>query len=442
MILGDEMKALILAVGKGERLRLVNSTKVLEHFLGLSLLERVILSAREAGVKEFYIVVGYRGDDVITALGDGTRFGVRINYLRNEQWEKGNGRSVLVAKNKLKRERFFLLMGDHLFDSSILKRLSGVEFSGSCLACVDKNLPTIFNLPEAMKVLVEDDHIRSIGKDIRKFNAVDCGIFLCTGEIFDAIEKSIANRRDKLSQAIALLAKRDRAEALDISDSFWFDIDTPVDLKEAKKRMLKSLTRRGDGVVSKLLNRKISTRISSRLVDWNISPNAISWMVFFIGVLAASLFLSGEYLFIALGGLIVQLVSIVDGCDGEIARLKFLRSKYGALLDSVLDRYVDALLIAGLTYGYWHIVGGGLVWLIGLAALIGSLGISYTRARYESAFASPIPVGRSIPATRDVRLFIIMLGALLNQVFVMLAILAILTNAEVIRRMIIWKKST
>jgi len=436
------MKALILAAGKGERLGLVNSTKVLERLLGFSLLERAILSAREAGVKEFYIVVGYRGDDIITALGDGTRFGVHINYLRSEQWEKGNGRSVLVARDKLEHERFFLLMGDHLFDSSILKRLSGAKFSGSCLVCVDKNLPTIFDLPEALKVLVEDGHIRAIGKDIKKFNAVDCGIFLCKGDIFDAIKKSIANRRDKLSHAIALLAKRDRAEAFDISGSFWFDIDTPEDQKEAKKRMLKSLTRREDGVVSRLLNRKISTRISSRLVDRNISPNVISWMVFFIGVLAASLFLSGEYQFIALGGLIVQLVSIVDGCDGEIARLKFLRSKYGALLDSVLDRYVDALLIVCLTYGYWHIVGCWRIWLVGLVALMGSLGISYTRARYESAFASPIPGGRSIPATRDVRLFIIMLGALLNQVFVMLAIIAILTNAEVIRRMVNWKKST
>lgn len=436
------MKALILAAGKGERLGLVNSTKALEHFLGLSLLERAILSAREAGVKEFYIVVGYRGDDVITALGNGTRFGVHINYLRNEQWEKGNGRSVLVAKDKLKHERFFLLMGDHLFNSSILKRLSKTKFSGSCLACVDKNLPAIFDLPEAMKVLVEDSHIRAIGKDIRKFNAVDCGIFLCKGEIFDAIKKSIANRRDKLSQAIALLAKRDRAEALDISGSFWFDIDTPKDLKEAKKRTLKSLTSKEDGVVSRVLNRRISTRISRRLVDWNISPNTISWMAFFTGVLAASLFLSGKYLFIALGGLIVQLASIIDGCDGEIAKLKFLRSSSGALLDSVLDRYADALIIICLTYGYWHIVGGGLAWLVGLAALMGSLGVSYTRARYESAFTSPIPVGKSIPATRDVRLFIIMLGALLNQVFVTLAILAILTNAEVIRRMINWKKST
>ena len=435
------MKALIIAAGKGERLGPVNSTKVLERILGLSLLERVILSTREAGVKEFYIVIGYRGDDVVTALGDGTRFGVHINYIRNEQWEKGNGHSVLAAKDKLEHERFFLLMGDHLFDSNILKLLSETEFSGSCLVCTDKNLSTIFDLPEVMKVLVEDGHIRAIGKDIGKFNAVDCGIFLCTGELFDAIEKSIANGRDELFQAIALLAKRDRAKAFDISGSFWFDIDTPRDLKEAKKRMLKSLARREDGVVSRLLNRKISTRISSRLVSRNISPNAISWMVFFIGVLAASLFLSGEYPFIALGGLIVQLVSILDGCDGEIAKLKFLRSSYGALLDSVLDRYVDALLIACLTYGYWHIVGDGLLWLVGLAALMGSLGISYTRARYESAFASPIPVGRSIPATRDVRLFIIMLGALLNQVFVTLAILAILTNAEVIRRMINWKKS-
>ena len=107
-------------------------------------------------------------------------------------------------------------------------------------------------------------------------------------------------------------------------------------------------------------------------------------------------------------------------------------------MDSVLDRYVDSLLILGLTYGCWRVVGEAVL-VIGLLALVGSLGISYTRARYESAFGSLAPIDWGIPVKRDGRLFLIMVGALMNQAQATLAILAVLTNAEVVRRLVFWK---
>jgi len=431
------MKALILAAGKGERLE-AERAKVLERFLGLPIVERVILSAREAGVKEFCVVLGYQGEHVAATLGDGSRLGVNIRYIWNKRWGRENGYSVLAAKEALEGERFFLLMGDHLFDSKILARLAGVKVIDGCVLCADKKLQAVFDLPEATKVQTEKGEVRAIGKKLEKFDAVDCGIFLCTDEIFNAVEKSIAKGRDELSQAIELLAKRGKVKSFDVGDAFWFDLDTPQDFREARRRMLKSLARPSDGPISRHLNRKLSSRISGFLVESRVPPNVLSFAAFLMGACAALLFGLGSYLSVAAGGVLAQICSIFDGCDGEVARLKFSRSSFGALLDSTLDRYADILLVLGLVYGYWRMSGGEFVLFVGFAALIGSFMISYSRARYEGAFGST--PSSQIPASRDVRLFILMVGALLNQVLVTLAILAILTNGEVIRRMVCWSR--
>jgi NDP-sugar pyrophosphorylase family protein len=118
------MKALILAAGSGSRLGslTINKPKALIQLLGISLIERVILTAKQAGISEFLIVCGYLGGKIKSQLGDGERFRVKIAYITNEEWQEGNGVSVLKAKDYIK-EKFILMMSDHIFDSRILREL-------------------------------------------------------------------------------------------------------------------------------------------------------------------------------------------------------------------------------------------------------------------------------------------------------------------------------
>jgi len=152
-------------------------------------------------------------------------------------------------------------------------------------------------------------------------------------------------------------------------------------------------------------------------------------------MISAFFFATGGYLNVLIGGTLAQISSIVDGCDGEVARLKFQKSSYGAWFDAVLDRYADALIILGMTYGYWNFHKGFIIWLIGFAALIGSFMVSYTRDKYNYFRAKQGLKGAKM--TRDVRLFVIFLGSLLNQIPVTLILLGLLTNLEAIRRIIV-----
>jgi len=97
------MKALIIAAGKGSRLKSLTivEPKPLIQLLGLSLIERIILTARQAGIDEFVIVIGYLEEKIKDKLGDGKRYGVKITYIENLEWQRGNGVSVLKVKEFL-----------------------------------------------------------------------------------------------------------------------------------------------------------------------------------------------------------------------------------------------------------------------------------------------------------------------------------------------------
>ena len=435
------MKAVILAAGKGERLskgksKLNAKPKPLIPLLGLSLIERTILSAKESGIYDFVIVVGHRSEEVVKYVeAKQKRLGVNIDFVENEEWEKGNGLSVLKAKEALKEEDFVLLMCDHVFDSSILNDLLAKarrNKGDKCILCVDKP-ENVFDLDDATKILLERNKPKAIGKKIENYNAVDCGMFYCTSEVFDALEKEIGEGKYELSDAVQCLIDSDKLEVFDIGGRFWCDIDTPDSLEYAKLRMLKSLEKPTDGVISKYFNRKVSRRITARIVNRNLTPTQITIISFLIALVAAAFFFLGEYKYLVIGGILAQASSIIDGCDGEVARLKFLTTDYGAFVDSVLDRYADAIIILGLIFGYWLLNGSISVWIIGLFAVLGSFMISYTNAKYEGVFEKP-GGGKGIPVRRDMRLFIIMIGAFMNQVLILLVVLAILTNIEVLRR--------
>jgi len=149
------------------------------------------------------------------------------------------------------------------------------------------------------------------------------------------------------------------------------------------------------------------------------------------------LFAFGGYPALAVGGLIAQFASIIDGCDGEVARLKQSESQSGGWFDAVLDRYADAFLLFGLT---WHVFSAGntqLSLVIGFAAIIGSFMISYTADKYDSLMARRLHGVTYFRLGRDIRVFIIFLAALFDQPLFALVVIALIMNIEVVRRIIV-----
>ncbi len=140
---------------------------------------------------------------------------------------------------------------------------------------------------------------------------------------------------------------------------------------------------------------------------------------------------------LALGGALAQLASIIDGCDGEIARLKHSQSEFGGWFDAVLDRHADAILLFGLMWHEFAATGTNLSVVLGFAAIVGSFLNSYTADKYDGLMAQRLHGASYFRLGRDVRVFVIFLGALLNLPLVTLGVVALVMNVEVVRRIIV-----
>jgi 1L-myo-inositol 1-phosphate cytidylyltransferase len=230
------MNCLIVAAGTGGRLRQRGQSKPLVPVNGVRLLERVITRARSAGVERFFVVSGYRGEEVRAALdGFSAREAIPIVHVSNDEWQRANGVSVLKARPFLDGP-FLLSMCDHLVDPDILRDLiaSTLEPDTVTLA-VDFNVAgSINDLDDVTRVMCSNGRILHIGKVIREFNAIDTGVFLCTPVIFDALEVSQAAGDDSISGAMNVLAREDRARVFDIQGRLWLDVDDPATLDKAE----------------------------------------------------------------------------------------------------------------------------------------------------------------------------------------------------------------
>lgn len=436
------MRAVLLAAGEGKRLRpYFDRPKPLVPLLGLPLITRNILALRECGIKEMVIITGCYGQEIKEHLGSGEKLGVKINYIHNSRWELGNGTSAHAFHQAYRPgEKFILLMADHIFQPDVLKTFIAAAQEikeNEILLAADKQLEKVHDLAECTKIKAEQEYALQLGKELSHFNAVDCGLFIGTGALLNALADAIAGQQYALTDAVNMLAKG-RQVKLHFVSGRWVDVDDEASYKHCEKLLLQGLVPAKDGFISRVLNRKFSLRITKLLAATGITPNQITLCSFLLTLAAAASFAVGLPLY---GGLLAQLSSIMDGVDGEIARLKFLSSRYGGLLDAILDRYGDFLLIIGMTYGWYCVTNSEAALLVGAAALTGAPMSMLFKEKFHALTGKPyLPesydgLGRYLPANRDGRLFIIMLGGILNLVPAALMLLAVVAHLQTVLRL-------
>lgn len=175
-------------------------------------------------------------------------------------------------------------------------------------------------------------------------------------------------------------------------------------------------------------------RLAALIAPTGIPPNVITWAALISNFWAGILFAAGR--FAAAGGMMI-LASLCDLLDGPVARRQGRVSKFGAFLDSILDRYADLILFLGLLV-YYAQVNRFLYAVLAGAAMAGSVMVSYAQARAESL----VPTTEIGFFERPERLALMILGALFNRMPVALWILAIGPNITVIHRILhTWKQT-
>ena len=427
---GVRVQAVILAAGLATRMKLnpQGVPKGLLRVAGRELVLRHFILLSRCGISEFVLVVNPQSRPYFERfINQYPQY--RVTLVENPYPERGNGYSLWCAKEAVTGS-FVLTMSDHIYEEEFVQK--ALEGQG---IIVDREGRYIDHR-EATRVKLLENRAVALGKGLEPYDAFDTGFFILTSEIFSVAEKVIAQRPHgevSLSEIIASA----QLPAFDVSGYFWMDVDTPEDLHCAEKLLVKASVKGvGDGFVSRFLNRRISTSLTPYLCDY-VTPNQATIFSALLGFLSAFVAL----LCLPLGAFLYQVHSVLDGVDGELARVTLRTSRFGGVLDSVLDRYVDFTFLAAVL---WRWRPAGINMVIGLMALLGTVMVSYVTERFRGAYGrdayAVFPELRYCPGKRDERIFLIFILGLLGCVKAMFWILAFVTHIKTFYSLwVFWK---
>jgi len=234
------MKGVIVAAGLGQRLSPLTRyrPKPLLSVLERPLIDYTIEAFARSGFEELGVVLGHNAEIMRRYLEDSNRYGIAISCLHNGQYLRGNATSIYAARTFVGSEPFILAMADHLISPHILNELLAHSWTTHVL-CVDRQTRAGPALRDATKVwLDKDGRVQRIGKRLKRWHAVDVGVFLFWPRVFDHLsdlQQQPSARCSITCLARRMIARGDDLQTCDVSGSFWLDVDTWDDLVFARR---------------------------------------------------------------------------------------------------------------------------------------------------------------------------------------------------------------
>jgi choline kinase len=223
------MKALIIAAGRGSRLgaHTEELPKTLLPFGQGTILSQILHNFSTIGIGDFVIVVGYQAARITAYLAEHSSFGLRVSVVENQDWQRGNGVSVLRARDHVGSGAFLLSMSDHLVSPPALATLRSAPSSNNLLL-VDPRLDVMVDLEDATKVQMQEARITRIGKDLERYDGFDCGVFKLTHGFFEAMTAELAQNRESITEGARRLIQERTFEGVLLPPGCdWIDVDTP-----------------------------------------------------------------------------------------------------------------------------------------------------------------------------------------------------------------------
>lgn len=167
--------------------------------------------------------------------------------------------------------------------------------------------------------------------------------------------------------------------------------------------------------------------LALRLHSLGVTPNGLTYTGFALTVLTAVFLARGQFI---IGALLLAVASLFDMLDGAVARLTKQISTFGAFIDSTLDRYSESVTFLALAFFYSRSPTTRTELILVFVIIVGSLMVSYTRARAEGLRLQ----SKSGMLQRPERIVLLILGLLTGWMQPVLWIMAILTNVSAVQR--------
>jgi 1L-myo-inositol 1-phosphate cytidylyltransferase / CDP-L-myo-inositol myo-inositolphosphotransferase len=337
---------------------------------GIPLIKRTILTCEREGVRRFVVV--YADPDVRRAVeSDPQLAALDIVWVCNAERASEDGFGLLRARSHLRGE-FFVVPVDRVFSPRILDRLLEEPLDGVTLAVREIDGPVATG-ELGLRLGAATDALAPLEtRGVETFTADDAdvelaGIAAGGRALFEATEMVAAEGGlVTLTRAFEHLARDGRVRIADVRDAQWQDLHTVQGRKTAQGLLVKNLRKSVDGIIARHVNRRFSLAMSRWLMNTPVRPNhvtAFSLLVSIGAAFAAALATAANPLWLAVGAVLWQLASMLDGIDGELARLKFAESKIGEWFDTLTDDVGKFVFFIGSGIGMSAVTGQS-VWLV------------------------------------------------------------------------------
>ena len=325
---------------------------------GISQLRRTLLTLRRAGVRRFVLVTGSADAALRRHVADDPQLAaLDIVWVRNAERPADDGYSILRAGQHV-RGAFYVVSVDRVFAPQTLDALLQEPLDGVTLAVSGRERPAgmlALTLGARQNVVRfgEGDHVFTgvASADRRLVDTLTAMRGQGEGtELVDAFEK---------------MAARGQLRVADIGDAYFAPIASETQRKDAQRMLVASLRKSVDGIISRHINRRFSLAMTRILMHTPIRPNHVTAFALLVSIAAAvtaSFATAASAWWLLVGALLWQLASMLDGIDGELARLKFTESKIGEWFDTLTDDIGKFVFFIGSGVGAAAVSGQG-IWL-------------------------------------------------------------------------------
>jgi phosphatidylglycerophosphate synthase len=196
----------------------------------------------------------------------------------------------------------------------------------------------------------------------------------CVVPIFSAraFAESVKGDDELAEQLHTWLSGAGTLVTVGVPEYLWQRIRTEQDRLAAERKLDSWLVKPTDGIFARF-NRRISIPISRQLIRFPITPNMVSIFTLGVSLLSGIFFAMGGYLYMLAGALTGLFASILDGCDGEVARLKLQESAFGCWLETVCDYLYYLFMFTGMTIGLLRASGARVYLYLGCALAFGAV---------------------------------------------------------------------
>ncbi|MHC4277097.1 MAG: CDP-alcohol phosphatidyltransferase family protein [Planctomycetota bacterium] len=324
----------------------------LQDHTGIPLLKRTVLSAQKGGIQEFIVLPVLPADE-------NTFANQRLRALLTGDprifskiyWCEAGGDNLTELLGERSPETVFIIRAETVFDPDVVREMADAGLDGVTARVAIRNGTRKIG-PGDYEIKLDGDNVFDCrvpaghpGRPAPAKNVRTAGMVFTTPGAARNIAMTLQNTANGRLGAgtcgiVGALLPSGNVKAVDVTKGLCMEITSQESMEESKNKLYGRLTLETDSPFSVHVSRKISRLVTGVMVELPITPNQVTLLSFVIGLAACWLYLQGGYWFSVLGVMTLYASIILDLSDGEVARLKFMSSKYGALLDSLCDSTV------------------------------------------------------------------------------------------------------